>query len=155
MKTILNLLDLIPHGEGGLHVLSLEKKQTKEQAPKKEIQVQVFQPEANAEKRVINLPRFCKISPTKSVRNLNLPLEYEMTHIGRVVRRKDSKVTFYGDDSYQKIHDYWSEATKRGLSSIQATDIICNELNQWLQSRHFRPWQKAQSSAAPMTAHRF
>lgn len=143
MKTILNLLDLIPNGEGGLHVLHIDKKEIKEQTPKKEIQVQVFHPEANAEKRVINLPRFCKILPTKSVRNLNLPLDYEMTHIGRygeiwstarghsaVVRRKDSKVTFYGDDSYQKIHDYWSEATKRGLSSIQATDIICNELNQ-------------------------
>jgi hypothetical protein len=142
MKTILNSLDLIPHGEGGLHVLSVEKKETKEQ-PKKEIQVQIFQPEANTEKRVINLPRFCKIAPTKSVRNLNLALEYEMTHIGRygeiwstarghsaIVRRKDSKVTFYGDDSYEKIHDYWAEATKRGLSSIQATDIICNELNQ-------------------------
>ena len=142
MKTILNSLDLIPHGEGGLHVLSVEKKETKtKEQPKKEIQVQIFQPEANTEKRVINLPRFCKISPTKSVRNLNLPSEYEMTHIGRygeiwstakghsaIVRRKDSKVIFYGDDSYQKIYDYWAEATKRGLSSVQATDIICNEL---------------------------
>jgi hypothetical protein len=143
MKTILNSLDLIPHGEGGLHLFSVEKKEFKEQTPKKEIQVQVFQPEANAEKRVINLPRFCKISPTKSVRNLNLPPDYEMTHIGRygeiwstarghsaIVRRKDSKVTFYGDDSYQKIYNYWTEAIKRGLSSVQATDIICNELKQ-------------------------
>lgn len=141
MKTILNSLDLIPHGEGGLHLLLVEKKETKEQPPKKEIQVQVFQPEANAQKRVVHLPRFCKIPPTKSVRNLNLPSDYEMTHIGRhgeiwstakghsaIVRRKDSKVTFYGDDSYQKIYDYWAEAIKRGLSSVQATDIICNEL---------------------------
>ena len=60
MKTILNLLDLIPNGEGGLHVLHIDKKEIKEQTPK-EIQVQVFHPEANAEKRVINLPRFCKI----------------------------------------------------------------------------------------------
>lgn len=141
MKAILNLLDLIPNGESGLHVLSTDKKNIKEQPLKKEIHVQVFQQESNSEKRVIKLPSFFKIFPTKSVNNLNLPQEYGMTHIGRygeiwstskgcsaIIRRKDSKVTFYGEDSYQKIYNYWVEATKRGLGNIQATDIICNEL---------------------------
>ena len=140
MKTILNSLALIPQGESVLHVLTVEK-DPKKQAQKREIQVQIFQPEANLEKRVISLPRFCKIPPIKSVKNLNLPQDYNMTYVGRygeiwststglsaIIRRKDSKVTFYGDDSCSKIHDYIVEAAHRGLSLVQATDIICNEL---------------------------
>jgi hypothetical protein len=144
MKTILNQLDLVPQGEGGLRLLSVDKpKQVNKPTKTKELQVKIFEPEPTTTKKVISLPRFCPLPRVRSSKDLDLPRGFGLVSMGRygevwtmndgqvaIVRRHKSLIHFYGPDSLTKINLYLTDAIERGLSMVQATDIVCNELSQ-------------------------
>jgi hypothetical protein len=146
MKTILTGLDLIPSTSklDGL-LLSTDKPRAKHASKPhktKELQVKIFEPEPSTAKKIISLPRFCPLPCVRSSKNLDLPSGFGLVSMGRygevwckndgqvaIVRRLNSQVHFYGSDSLNKINAYLTEVVNRGLSLVQATDIVCNELS--------------------------
>jgi hypothetical protein len=145
MKSILNSLDLIPETSNldGLLLSTSPPKpfKTKTVTSAKELQVKVFEPEPNTEKKVISLPRLCPLKWLRVTKRLDLPTRFSMSHVGRhgeiwsddsgqvaIVRRKTSHVYFFGSGSYEKINSYLTEAVNRGLTLVQSTDIVCHEL---------------------------
>jgi hypothetical protein len=148
VKNILHSLNLIPETsnlDGVLMSVVSTRPKRRVEKPKenKHIQVKLFDPEPGADKKVISLPRLCKLPVVRSSKDLSLPRGYGLVSAGRhgevwakgdgcvaIVRRKNSQVKFFDSDALNRISSYMKEVAQRGLSIVQATDIVCNELCQ-------------------------
>jgi hypothetical protein len=148
VKAILDSLNLIPETSNLDGVLmstvsTRQKKRVENPKENKHIQVKLFDPEPGSSNKVVSLPRLCKLRVVRSSRDLSLPRGYGLVSAGRygeiwckgdgcvaIVRRKNSQVKFFDSDALNHISSYMREVAQRGLSMVQATDIVCNELCQ-------------------------
>jgi len=144
----LDTLDLIPTGGDNIvDVVCFVEHDPKKKSSLRKEKTLLVRPLDGASRNAVMLPRFrWSAQPLKVARGKTAEMvdDFKIEFSGRwsdirscskkqllaIVRKADTRVIMFDLSLFGDVRDYIQDVQTRGVTAIQATDIVCNELSQ-------------------------